>query len=287
MTKETHKSGTLYLVPTPIGNLDDMTFRAVKILQEVDVIASEDTRNTQKLLNHFDIHTPQVSYHEHNEFERAEELVTRLLSGESVAQVSDAGTPCISDPGTHLVRQAIQAGVTIVPLPGANAALTALIASGLTAENFTFVGFLSRSKKDRQKELSQWRNHQETLIFYESPHRLKKTLIDMLDVFGPDRQMAICRELTKKYEEFVRGDIQYVYDWASENLVRGEFVLVVSGNPNPEMEQNFDIEESVADHVKRLMEEQNIKPKAAIKQVAKARNIKTSDVYDEYHELNK
>lgn len=278
-------SGQLFLVPTPIGNLEDMTCRAVDTLASADLIASEDTRHTQKLLNHFKITTPQISYHEHNENQRADELISQLKAGKNIAQVSDAGTPCISDPGSRLVKRAIAEDITVTPLPGANAALTALIASGLSSESFTFIGFLPRSKNDRRESLEQWVNRPETLIFYESPHRLKKTLSDIGAIFGSKRPASLCRELTKKFEEFIRGTIDELIDWTESNEVRGEFVLIVGGNPDPAPQIQYDPEESVINHVNRLITTQKIKPKAAMKQVAKIRHLKTSDIYDEYHQI--
>lgn len=280
------QKGVLYLVPTPIGNLDDMTFRAVQTLKAVDIIASEDTRHTQKLLNHFEIKTSQISYHEHNEYERTEEIISRLNAGQSVAQVSDAGMPCISDPGTYLVQRAIESSIQIIPLPGANAGVTALIASGLSTEPFTFIGFLPRSPKERRDVLEEWENHRETLIFYEAPHRLKKTLADLALVFGQGRQMSLCRELTKKFEEFVRGTVEEVSEWVYNHSVRGEFVLIVSGNANPAERLNYDSNETAVEQVKRLIDVEHLKPKEAMKKVAKIRNLKTRDLYDDYHGLN-
>lgn len=280
------QKGVLYLVPTPIGNLDDMTFRAVQTLKGVDIIASEDTRHTQKLLNHFEIKTSQISYHEHNEYERAEEIISRLNAGQSVAQVSDAGMPCISDPGTYLVQRAIEASIQIIPLPGASAGLTALIASGLSTEPFTFIGFLPRSPKERRDALEEWKDHRETLIFYEAPHRLKKTLADLALVFGQGRQMSLCRELTKKFEEFVRGTVEEVSEWVQNHSVRGEFVLIVSGNANPAERLNYDPNETAIEQVKRLIDTEHLKPKEAMKKVAKMRKLKTRDLYDAYHGLN-
>lgn len=186
--------GTLYLVPTPIGNLDDMTFRAVKILQSADLIAAEDTRNTQKLLNHFDVQTKQISFHEHNTAERIPELISKLKQGITIAQVSDAGMPSISDPGHELVVACIREQINVVPLPGANAGITALIASGLLPQPFYFYGFLSRKPKEQRAEIDELRNREETMIFYEAPHRLKKTLKNLSTQLGGDRQAALCRE---------------------------------------------------------------------------------------------
>ncbi len=191
------ESGMLYLVPTPIGNLEDMTFRAIRILKEADWIAAEDTRQTKKLTTHFDVHTPLISYHEHNKQVSGEELVTKLKQGATIALVSDAGTPGISDPGEDLAKLCIAEKIKVIALPGANAALTTLVASGLSAKQFTFVGFLPRNKKDRKEELERVEPAKETLIFYEAPHRLNQTLQALYDALG-DRQIVIGRELTKK-----------------------------------------------------------------------------------------
>ena len=199
--------GTLYLVPTPIGNLEDMTFRAVKTLQTVDLIASEDTRNTQKLLNHFEVQVPQKSLHEHNYNERIPELLENLKSGKSIAQVSDAGMPSISDPGHELVVACIAEDIPVVALPGATAGMTALIASGLLPQPFYFYGFLQRKRSLQKNELTDLKNQTATLIFYESPHRVKETLKNISEVFG-NREAVICRELTKIYEEYLRGTVE-------------------------------------------------------------------------------
>jgi 16S rRNA (cytidine1402-2'-O)-methyltransferase len=220
--------GTLYLCATPIGNLEDMTFRALRVLREAAVVAAEDTRHTRKLFSHFDIHTPLVSYHEHNKTARGPELVARLLAGEDVAVVSDAGLPGVSDPGADLVRLALAAGVTVTPVPGPNAALTALVASGLDSGMFLFVGFLPRAAKRRRELLGSLAALPYTLIFYESPHRLTATLAELADAFG-DRPAAAGRELTKKFEEFVRGSLSGLGTRFAAQAPRGEFTLVVAG----------------------------------------------------------
>ncbi len=220
--------GTLYLCATPIGNLEDMTFRGVRVLREAAVIAAEDTRHTRKLLSHFDIHTPLVSYHEHNKAARGPELVARLLAGEDVAVVSDAGLPGISDPGADLVRLALSAGVPVTPVPGPNAALAALVASGLDPGLFLCAGFLPRAAKKRRELLGSLAVLPYTLIFYESPHRLRATLAELAAAFG-DRQAAVGRELTKKFEEFVRGSLAELGDRFAVQEPRGEFTLVVAG----------------------------------------------------------
>ena len=221
--------GTLYLCATPIGNLGDMTFRAVEILKKVSLIAAEDTRHTRKLTSHFDIHTPLTSYHEHNRQTKGPELVAKLLAGQDVAVVSDAGLPGISDPGEDLVRLAIQAGVRVTPIPGACAALTALMASGLSTRGFQFVGFLPKASTARRKYLQTLRSQPETLLFYESPHQLIKTLEDLSAVLG-DRQAVIGRELTKLHEEFCRTTLSGLVVHFREHPPRGEFVIVVAGH---------------------------------------------------------
>lgn len=217
------KYGTLYLVPTPIGNLGDMTYRAVEVLKNADLIASEDTRNTQKLLNHFEIETKQMSFHEHNTNQRIPELIAKLKQGITIAQVSDAGMPSISDPGHELVVACISQSIRVVPLPGANAGLTALIASGISPQPFYFYGFLPRKPKDQREELDNLKNYQETLIFYEAPHRLKKTLKALLAHFGEKRHAALCRELTKKNTRNL-----FVVTWV--HFISGQIRLKSVGN---------------------------------------------------------
>lgn len=275
--------GTLYLVPTPIGNLQDMTFRAVDTLKTVDLIAAEDTRNTQKLLNHFEVETKQISFHEHNTAQRIPQLVEKLLTGISIAQVSDAGMPSISDPGKELVAAAIQSDIPVVPLPGANAGLTALIASGLEPQPFYFYGFLGRKPNFQKQELTELAKHQETLIFYESPHRIAKTLVNMIEIFGADRQAVLARELTKKHEEFLRGTLVELQAWATEDNVRGEFVMLVAGNDAEEVDEEV-INLSPVEEVSHLIDS-GLTTNAAIKQVAKRREINRQDLYKDYHEI--
>ncbi|GAK48379.1 16S rRNA methyltransferase [Secundilactobacillus oryzae JCM 18671] len=260
-----------------------MTFRAVGILKSVALIAAEDTRNTQKLLNHFEIKTKQISFHEHNSTERIPQLIAKLQQGEDIAQVSDAGMPSISDPGQDLVAEAVRLGLTVVPLPGANAALTALIASGITPQPFYFYGFLNRKKSEQKQEIQELVQRPETLIFYEAPHRLKETLKALLNGFG-DRQVALCRELTKRHEEFIRGSLSEVLDWATSSEIRGEFVIVLAGNDHPEETEmaTIDLSISVPEHVQQLIDE-GARTNDAIKQVAKLRNLKRQDVYNEFH----
>ena len=220
--------GVLYLCATPIGNLEDMTYRAVRILGEADLIAAEDTRHTRGLLAHFDIHTPLVSYHEHNKDMKGQKLIEKLREGAVIACVSDAGLPGIADPGGLLAKEAIKAGIPVVPLPGANAALTALIASGLDTARFTFVGFLPRTKAKRKMRLAEVAGYAETLIFYEAPHRLRGTLAELSAAFG-EREAALAREMTKKFEEFRRGTLTSLLAALDAQEMRGEFVIVVAG----------------------------------------------------------
>lgn len=278
-----HDTGTLFLVPTPIGNLEDMTFRAVNTLKEVDLIACEDTRVTQKLLNHFEIDTPKVSYHEHNLHNKTDDLISRLMKGENIAQVSDAGMPSISDPGVELVEAAVAHDIPVVPLPGANAAVTALIASGLSPQPFTFYGFLSRKKADLRAELTELNSHQETLIFYESPHRLKEMLKAIVEVFGEERQVVLAREVTKRFEEFARGTAIEAMNWSLETELRGEFVVIVAGNTQIIEEIYWD-EWTLLEHVEYKMTFEKMSSKEAIKEVAKEREIPKREVYASYHQ---
>ena len=274
--------GKLYLVPTPIGNLEDMTFRAIRILKEVDLIACEDTRMTQKLLNHFEIDTPKTSYHEHNLHNKTQELVQQLMAGQNIAQVSDAGMPSISDPGVELVEAAIAANVPVIPLPGANAATTALIASGISPQPFTFYGFLSRKKADLKAELTELNQQEETLIFYESPHRLKDMLTTLVDIFGAERQLVLAREMTKRYEEFVRGTAKEALDWALETELRGEFVVIVAGNEQIKEEIYWE-DWTVLEHIDYKISFEKMSSKQAIKEVAKERELPKREVYATYH----
>lgn len=274
----------LYLVATPIGNLEDMTMRAIRILKEADVIAAEDTRNTKKLCNYFEIDTPLVSYHDHNKEYGGEKLLNYLREGKTVALVSDAGLPCISDPGADIAAKAIDEDFAVVPIPGANAAITALIASGLIPQPFFFYGFLSRQKKERKEALEKLSKRQETILFYEAPHRLKDTLKDMQTILG-NRRIVLARELTKKFEEFLRGTIDEALEWTIESEIRGEFCIVLEGNVNADEEEEatwWD-ELTVVDHINKLIEEQQLSSKDAIKEVAKVRGLAKREVYQAYH----
>ncbi|GAA6116994.1 S-adenosylmethionine-dependent methyltransferase, YraL family [Apilactobacillus kunkeei DSM 12361 = ATCC 700308] len=279
--------GILYLVPTPIGNLDDMTFRAIKTLKEADLIAAENPSHTQQLLNHFEIDTKKISFREDNKDYRIDELVQTLNDGQNVAQVSDAGMPSISDPGQELVKACVDNNINVVPLPGANAGLTALIASGLVPQPFYFFGFLNRKNSDQISELEELNQHSETLIFYEAPHRLNKTLKNMQKVFGADRQAVLCRELTKKFEEFDRGSISELIEWTEANQVRGEFVVIVDGNKNSTQENQEQDELaglSIQEQVD-LFIGKGMKTNAAIKEVAKLHKVKKQEIYNIYHEI--
>lgn len=276
--------GKLYVVPTPIGNLEDITYRALNVLKSVHVIAAEDTRNTRKLLNHFEFNTPLISYHEHNKTIREDELIQKVEQGESIALVSDAGMPAISDPGYELVQAMIEADVSVVVLPGANAALSALVGSGLPSTEFMFYGFLPRKKKEKRAELERLRSIQATLLFYESPFRVKETLKVINEQLG-NRQIAIARELTKRFEEYVRGSVEEVIAWAEGVELRGEFCLVVEGGMTSEVEQDdlWWSRLSLKEHVVYCIEEQGLSSKEAIKQVAKERNLPKREVYQAYH----
>ena len=277
--------GKLFLVGTPIGNLEDMTFRAIRILKEVDTIAAEDTRNTIRLCNHFEIKTPLMSYHEHNIEVGGEKIVNLLAEGKSVALVSDAGMPCISDPGADVVVKALVDGYDVVPVPGANAAISALVASGLTPQPFLFFGFLSRQKKERGIQLDALKRREETIILYEAPHRLKETLRALETSFGRDRAVVLAREVTKRFEEFLRGSLEEAVLWAESNEIRGEFCIVIEGGDGVvEEEQNaWWSDLSIRNHVEELIERKGIRSKEAIREVAIERGMSRRDVYKEVH----
>jgi 16S rRNA (cytidine1402-2'-O)-methyltransferase len=272
-------SGILYVVATPIGNLEDITFRAIRVLKEVNWIACEDTRQTRKLLEHYSIETPQISYHEHNEMERAKELCSRLLAGESGALVSDAGMPLISDPGYRLVHSAVAAGIPVQPVPGPSAALAALSASGLPTDSFHFAGFLPSKPGQRVHALEALRDETATLIFYEAPHRLLEALTDIQAVLG-ERDVVVAREITKLHEEFAHGTVSEILaSFAKREAVKGEITILVAKSTRPKVD-NRPIEEAVEEHIragKSRME--------AMKAVAKARGLSKRDVYREFEHL--
>lgn len=275
------EKGTLYLCATPIGNLEDITQRVLRVLGEADLVAAEDTRHTRKLFSHFDIHTPLTSYHEHNKKSKGEYLLEQLLAGKSIALVTDAGLPGISDPGEEMVTLAIASGIRVVPLPGPNAALTALVASGLPAGRFCFEGFLPARGRVRKERLKELVLEKRTIIFYESPHRLKATLSDLLDNLGC-RRVAVGRELTKKFEEFWRGNLVEAVEWCGRNEPRGEFVLVVAGAGEGEAVFDCPVSQGkpVAEQVLEL-ENKGMVRKEAIKEVARLRGMHRREVYAE------
>lgn len=260
----------LYLCATPIGNLEDMTFRAIRILREVDLIAAEDTRRTRKLLTHFEIHTPLIRFDENCKAAVAEKILQRLQAGESVAVVSDAGLPAISDPGADLVRLAIDAGIKVCPVPGANAALSALICSGLDTSKFLFAGFAPKTKKNRREFLEKLSTIDATIIFYEAPHRLKNFLAELAEIFG-EREIVLARELTKVHEEFLRGKLSELKNIAEP---RGEFVVVVEG-------KNFvaPLEENPLEFYRKLLEE-GLDKKSAMREAAKKFNVSRREIYN-------
>lgn len=272
-------SGKLYICPTPIGNLEDITYRTLRILNEVDLIAAEDTRHSIRLLNHFDISKPLTSYHEHNKDSKGSYLIEKLLNGENIAIISDAGMPGISDPGQDIISQAIDEGIEIEVLPGATAFVTALVGSGLSTNKFAFEGFLDRDKKTRRKQLEELKHERRTIIFYESPHRLKDTLGDMLNILG-NRYICINRELTKKYQEVIRDNIQNCISILNERDIKGEFVIIVEGfiGEVESVSQYDDLSER--DYVMKLIEE-GISKKDAIKIVCKERKLSKNDVYQQ------
>lgn len=273
--------GTLYLVPTPIGNLEDMTYRAVRVLQEVHTIAAEDTRHSGLLLKHFDIKKPLVSYHEHNKEAKEAPLMEILLSGHDVAVISDAGMPAISDPGADLVAAAIAAEIPVVPLPGPNAALTALIASGLDTRVFTFLGFLPKKSSHRKELLERVATYQGTLLFYEAPHRLQASLQELYKYLG-NRPIVVGRELTKKFETFVRTDLERLQKADDFVTIKGEFVLVVGGAVTMETEVTEDKILTTDDYVSAvtMLIEDGMAKKEAIREVAKRLGVARRDVYN-------
>jgi 16S rRNA (cytidine1402-2'-O)-methyltransferase len=266
----------LYLVSTPIGNLEDITLRALRVLKEVDLIACEDTRHTRKLLDHFGIRKPTISYHEHNELARAEELAERLARGESVALVTDAGTPGISDPAYRIVTAAIERGVTVMPIPGATAMIAGLVASGLPTDAFLFAGFLPQKKSARRTRLEELKAERATLICYEAPHRIRETLADALDILG-DRDAAIARELTKLHEQFLRGPLSDLLARFEANAPRGEMTLVIAGNRDDNFPQAGTV--SIGEQVERLMAGEGLSRNDALKRAARSRGLAKREAY--------
>ena len=268
--------GTLYIVATPIGNLEDITLRALRILKEVELIAAEDTRHSRKLLSHYGISRPLTSYFDHNKEFKGNYLLEKLTEGVSVALISDAGTPCISDPGYQLVRDAVAAGITVVPIPGPSAAITAIAASGLPTDRFAFEGFLPNRQGKRRERLASLRDERSVLIFYESPNRLVATLEDMAEILG-DREAVVARELTKLYEEFVRGSLTFLAERFRERKVRGEVVVIVA----PATEQQEREGSSVSSLLQNLLTSGDISLKDAVKRVALETGAPRGEIYDE------
>ena len=276
-------NGKLYLCATPIGNLGDITYRCVETLQMVDLIAAEDTRRTLGLLNHLGIEKPMTSYFEHNKKEKGEYLISEMRNGKNIALVSDAGTPAISDPGEDLVKMCAEAGIDVVPIPGAVAGINALISSGLSTQRFTFEGFLTVNKRGRAEHLKSLADEQRTMIFYEAPHKLISTLRDMREILG-DRRITLCREITKIHEEFYRTTFSEAIARYEENPPRGEFVLVIEGKKAEEIAAEKEAEflsMSISEHVEMYIK-QGIDEKEALKKVAKDRGVSKRDIYNEY-----
>ena len=274
--------GKLYLCATPIGNLEDMPVRAIRIMREADLIAAEDTRNSIKLLNHFEIKTPMTSYHEYNKVDKAAVLVDKILAGQTVALITDAGTPGISDPGEELVRQAVAAGIEVIPVPGPAACINALIISGLPTRRFVFEAFFPSDKKERQAVLEELKRETRTMIIYEAPHRLLKTLQELEGLLGGERRIAVCKELTKKHETVYRSVLSEAVLYYTENEPRGEYVLVVEGLDRQEIvrqEQEAWLEMSIEEHL-ALYVNQGIERKEAIKLVARDRGVPKREIYN-------
>ena len=273
-------AGTLYLCATPIGNLEDITFRVLRTLKEVDLIAAEDTRNSIKLLNHFEIKTPMTSYHEFNKIEKAYQLVAKLKEGQNIALITDAGTPGISDPGEDIVRICYEEGVSVTSLPGAAACITALTMSGRPTRRFAFEAFLPRDKKERAAVLEELKNETRTIIIYEAPHHLVKTITELMNALG-DRELTVCRELTKKHEEKRQTTFSELLEYSKEHEPRGEYVLIICGRSREELvkEQQESWESMSLEEHMQLYEAQGISHKEAMKLVAKDRGISKRDVY--------
>ena len=278
-------NGKLYLVPTPIGNLEDMTFRAIDTLKQVDLILAEDTRRTIKLLNHFEIKQPMMSFHEHSSQNQVIQLIERLVQGENLALVSDAGMPLINDPGHPLVQAAIQHNISVIALPGANAAITALVASGLNAERFTYYGFFPRETKEQKDLTILIGQRNETAIFYESPFRLKKTVKRIAEYLSADTQIVLAREISKQYEEYLRGKLSEILEFLEHNEIKGEFVLLVEGGRGVTAVDSvvIDLELPLKEQVDQWIAEYGVSSKEAVKEVAKLNGLRKQLVYQAYH----
>ena len=278
---EQHKTGTLYLCATPIGNLEDITYRVLRTLKEVELIAAEDTRNSIRLLNHFEIKTPMTSYHEYNKIEKAYQLVAKMREGKNIALITDAGTPGISDPGEDIVRICYEEGIPVTSLPGAAACITALTMSGLPTRRFAFEAFLPKDKKEHQAVLEELKTETRTIIIYEAPHHLVRTLQELHDTLGGDRRLTICRELTKRHEEKLQMTLADSLSYYEVNEPRGEYVLIIAGRSREEMKKEeqagweaLSLEEHMAHY-----ESQGIDRKEAMKRVAKDRGVSKRDIY--------
>jgi 16S rRNA (cytidine1402-2'-O)-methyltransferase len=281
---ETKKTGVLYVVATPIGNLEDITHRALRILREADLIACEDTRQTRKLLDHYQILTPTLSYHEHNEAARAEELVHKLEDGATIAQVSDAGMPGISDPGYRLIKLAIDRGITVVPIPGASALIAAMVGSALPADAFEFHGFLPAKRGQRRTALEAFGRVEHAIVVYEAPHRIRETLEDVVAVLGPERPVVLARELTKIHEEFIRGTASEVLSRLQSRELKGEITLVIgAGGSRPQAAGSTD----PSTRLREIMREQKLDEKAALKVLAKELGLAKSELYRELQRTKK
>jgi len=283
MPEHTNK-GTLYVVATPIGNLEDITYRAVRVLREAGLIACEDTRHTAKLLEHYGIRTPTVSYHEHNEAARAEELVEKLEQGLSIAQVSDAGMPGISDPGYRLIRLAIERGLRVVPVPGASAMISALAAGGLPTDSFQFLGFLPARSGERRTMVESLRDARQTTVVYEAPHRIAETLRDIVAILGADRPVVLARELTKVHEEFIRGTAAGVLAEAEKREIKGEITLLIGKGAEQAAKS---LEKNIASRLEEIMREQQLDENAALKALAKEQGISKSEAYRELQRVRR
>jgi 16S rRNA (cytidine1402-2'-O)-methyltransferase len=279
---EQTKPGTLYVVATPIGNLEDISYRAVRVLKEADLIACEDTRHTAKLLHHYGIEKPTVSYHEHNEAARAEELVTKMEQGLNVAQVSDAGMPGISDPGYRVIKLAIERGVPVVPIPGASAVIAALAASGLPTDSFHFLGFLPSKSGQRRTTLEALRVAKHTTVVYEAPHRIVETMKDIVELLAPDRPVVLARELTKMHEEFIRGSAAEILQRVQEHELKGEMTLLIGKGAGEQTTAK-----DIAQRLDEIMREQKLDENAALKALAKERGISKSEAYRELQRVKK
>ena len=278
--------GTLYLCPTPIGNLGDITIRTLEVLKSVDLIAAEDTRNTLKLLNHFEINVPLTSYYEHNKAKKGGILIEKLNMGQNIALVSDAGMPAISDPGEDLVRLCIGEGIEVVPLPGASAFTCALVASGMPTGRFSFEGFLTTNKRNRKIHLEEVKNDTRTLIFYEAPHKLIFTLKDMLQILG-NREIVLARELTKKFEEFYRTTIFEAIEKYEETPPKGEFVLIIKGKDSEELKEEIKKELPTAEEFLESYHKEGYKGKELVNMVAEKLDLPKREVYDLYLQIKK